>query len=331
MHFPFPAMVFDIGGTNVRMALIEAKNAVPVALAPLKTADFTGLGEAFEAICAHHHIGPRSVIACGAGPVVGRLLTLTNAPWTMDGPVLAERLGLEQGLLLNDFEAQALALPTVQPAWTHQIGPALPEAKGLQLILGPGTGLGIGAVMESGGQFIPLSSEACHIDFAPAGQEQELLWPALERVEGRVTTESVMSGPGLMRLHRARSKVLAFDNRADDPATLVERAHLDISGHEAATVRLFWDLIARFAGDMAITFLAKGGVTLSGGILPRLLEHLEVDAFRAQFEDKAPVARLTRSIPTQLLIASDAVLSGMAAIAVRPEQYAIDYASRAWR
>ena len=88
--------------------------------------------------------------------------------------------------------------------------------------------------------------------------------------------------------------------------------------------------MARFAGDMAVTFVATGGVTLSGGVLPRVVDFLDDAAFRAAFEAKAPVDALARRIPTRLIIRSDAVLVGMAAIAAAPDRYGIDYASRGW-
>ena len=145
------------------------------------------------------------MIACGAGPVDGRTLKLTNAPWLMDGPAVAKAVGLDQGLLLNDFEAQALSLPAIPDQWARLIGPArFSPNSGPQVILGPGTGLGIGALVEAAGRHTPLASEACHTDFGPINDEEAAIWPHLERVHGRITTESVMAGPGLPRLHAAR-------------------------------------------------------------------------------------------------------------------------------
>ena len=114
----------------------------------------------------------------------------------MDGPETARRAGLEQGLLLNDFEAQALSLPAIQPDWTRPIGPLAFDAPGPQVILGPGTGLGIAALVEAEGRFTPVSSEACHIDFGPVTDEEYALWPHLERAHGRITSESVLNGRG---------------------------------------------------------------------------------------------------------------------------------------
>ena len=202
--FPFPVLVCDTGGTNVRFALADAPGAPLGPVVHLITDDYPGLPEAIEAAAPKLGSRPRSAVACGAGPVVGRTLKLTNAPWVMDGPETARRAGLAQGLLLNDFEAQALSLPAVPEGWARRIG-ALPfGGRGPQVILGPGTGLGIAGLIEAEGRFTPVPSEACHIDFGPTWPEEFELWPHLERAHGRVTSESVICGAGLARVHRAR-------------------------------------------------------------------------------------------------------------------------------
>ena len=95
-------------------------------------------------------------------------------------------------------------------------------------------------------------------------------------------------------------------------------------------MRLYWRIVARFAGDMAVAFVAFGGVTLAGGVLPRIVDFLDEAEFRRAFEDKAPVDALARRIPTRLVTRADSVLVGMAAIASRPSAYAIDYFTRGW-
>jgi glucokinase len=331
-NFPFPVLVCDTGGTNVRFALKGAPDAPLGEVVHLKTHDYAGLGEAIEAAAAKLGARPRSVIACGAGPVDGRTLKLTNAPWLMDGPKVAGAVGLDQGLLLNDFEAQALSLPTIPDQWARLIGPvSFSAGSGPQVILGPGTGLGVGALVEAAGRHTPLASEACHTDFGPIDDEEAAIWPHLERVHGRVTTESVMAGPGLVRLHAARLASLGKPAEGLDGAAIVDRAHQNRAGEEAATIGLYWRIIARFAGDMGVTFVATGGVTLAGGVLPRILDLLDEKAFRAAFEAKAPVDAMARRIPTRLVTHADAVLVGMAAIAAKPELYAIDYSGRCWK
>ena len=129
-----------------------------------------------------------------------------------------------QGLLLNDFEAQALSLPTIPEGWERRIGPLKFGPEGPQVILGPGTGLGIAALVEADGRFTPVSSEACHIDFGPVRPEEFEIWPHLERAHGRITSESVISGAGLARVHRARMMAKgAPDPHVDPPGRHRER------------------------------------------------------------------------------------------------------------
>jgi glucokinase len=328
--FPFPALVCDTGGTNVRFALVSEPGAPLSPIVHLQTGDYPGLAEASEAAATKLGTPPRSMIACGAGPVVGRTLKLTNAPWVMDGPEAARRTGLSQGLLLNDFEAQALSLPTIPEGWDRRIGPLKFGPEGPQVILGPGTGLGIAALVEADGRFTPVSSEACHIDFGPVQPEEFEIWPHLERAHGRITSESVISGAGLARVHRACMMAKGAPDPRVDPPTVTTAAAANPKGEEATSLRLYWNIVARFAGDIAVTFVATGGVTLSGGVLPRVVDFLDEAAFRHAFEAKAPVDELVKRIPTRLVTREDAVLVGMAAIASTPDRYGIDYASRAW-
>ncbi len=328
--FPFPVLVCDTGGTNVRFALSDKPGAPLGPIIHLITDDYPGLPEAIEAAAPKLGERPRSMIVCAAGPVVGRELKLTNAPWVMDGPETARRAGLAQGLLLNDFEAQALSLPAIKTDWTRPIGPLAFGAPGPEVILGPGTGLGIAALVEANGRFTPASSEAGHIDFGPVTDEEYALWPHLERAHGRITSESVLNGSGLARVHRARMMALGRPDPHLEPPEVTAAALADPKGEVADSVRLYWRIIARFAGDMAVTFVATGGVTLSGGVLPRVVDFLDDQTFRAAFEAKAPVDALARRIPTRLIIRSDAVLAGMAAIAAAPDRYGIDYALRGW-
>ncbi len=328
--FPFPVIVGDIGGTNARFAVIDEPGAELRIVARVRTADYPGVAEAILDVTSSEAARPRTAVLCGAGPVDGRRLALTNAPWLMDGPELVARSVVEQGLLLNDFEAQALALPAIPGAFLQQIGPAPTPGPGPLVVLGPGTGLGIAALLVLDGRYVPVPSEACHIGFGPVEDDEVAFWPHLERVKGRVTSESVISGPGLVRVHRARAAAAGRVPAAMTGAAIVEQATADPASDEAETCRCFIRLVARFAGDVAITFLATGGVTLAGGILPRLAAMIDPAEFRRVFEAKAPVEWLPKSIGTRLVISDTAVLHGMAAVACDPARYEVAYGTRLW-
>lgn len=112
--FPFPVALCDIGGTNVRLTEVSEPGATPGVTAHAHTDEYDGLAAAVEALSASFSRKPRSLVVCAAGPVEGRRVKLTNARWTIDGPDVAKALGLDQGLLLNDFEAQAIMLSTLR-------------------------------------------------------------------------------------------------------------------------------------------------------------------------------------------------------------------------
>jgi glucokinase len=330
MTFAFPVLVADVGGTNARFSLKETPQAELSAPVHVRTGDYPGLAEAVEAILPKLAARPRAMIACGAGPIVDGKLKLSNAPWLIDGREAAGKLKLSGGLLLNDFEAQALSLPVIPEEWTRPIGPRLSPSAGPRLILGPGTGLGVAALIEASGRHTPVPSEFCHMGFGPANDEESAIWPHLARAHGRITTESVVCGQGLARVYRARLLAKGAEPEFDDPAAVTAAALADPNSEAAEGVRLYWRLVGRVAGDAAIAFVARGGVTLAGGVLPRLVDLLDEAAFRAAFEDKAPVEDMARAIPTRLVTHADSVLVGMAAIAAAPQSYAIDYEGRDW-
>ena len=175
-----------------------------------------------------------------------------------------------------------------------------------------------------------LASEAAHLDFAASDADAAGL-ARTARVEGRLTAEAVLSGPGLLRLHTARCALEGGSSAVADGVALVDAALTDPAGPEARTVALFLRLLAGFAGDMTLAFAATGGVWLGGGILPRLRPLIDPVAFRAAFEAKAPVEWLPRRVPVRLIMSPDAVLAGMAAIAADPSRILIDWPGRLWR
>lgn len=334
--FPHPVLVGDIGGTNARFALVDAPGAPLEASIQLHTHDHANAHDGVVAAIAAMRSAstgalstglpaPRSMIVCGAGPLVDGRIQLTNAGWLLDQQALLAELGLEECLLLNDFEAQALSLPALPHEALHRLTPDLAPGEGTRVVLGPGTGLGVAGLIENAGQFTPVASEGGHVDFGPVTDEEYRLWPHVERVDGRVTAECVLSGPGLLRLYRAQCAVAGREPRYNDPPPLVEAA---VDGSDTLardTVRLFLAILARFAGDVALTFGARGGVYLSGGILPRIASLIDPSAFGATFADKAPVDGFMRHIAAVLVMEPRGVLLGMAAMAAAPERYRLDW------
>lgn len=329
---PFPVLIGDIGGTNTRFALIETIDSPIDRIPDTRTADHASLGDAIKAaVLAHTTLKPRSAIVALAGPVARERIEMTNARWVIEPKKIVADLGFEEMVLLNDFEAVSLSLPDLTADDIDPIGDATPQKDGTRAVVGPGTGLGAGGVVRGRQAWIPVPGEGGHIDFGPVSRRDFEIWPHLEKAHGRISAEAVMSGSGLVRLYRG---ICASDGVTPDlrlPSEITD-AGLDGSDRQAAeTLTLFATYLGRMAGDLALIFMARGGVFLAGGIPTKIAPTLHSGAFRAAFEDKEPHRDLLQTIPAAIITRKDPALAGIAAFARAPSRFAVDLGKRHWR
>ena len=146
-----------------------------------------------------------------------------------------------------------------------------------------------------------------------------------------MTGETLLSGPGTVRLYHAICELEGVAPAANDGAEITRIAHAHRDGIEARTQRIFWTLVARYAGCLALGLLAKGGVALSGGILKKITAFLDVAEFRRAFDDHAPLGELVAKIPVTLVTDDGSVQGGLAALAAEPGRFMIDYRARLWK
>lgn len=324
---PHPLLVADIGGTNCRIGIVDAPGRAPRTIRRLSTRDEPSCEAALGGAIAAAGVRPRAAALAVAGPVIGLGAELTNAGWSFDGPSLIAALGLEQGLLLNDFEALAASLPDLGPADLTPVGGGTPARNGARLVLGPGTGFGAAALVGRDGRYAIAPTEAGHIEFGPAREDEFALWPFLERVDGRVTVESVLSGAGLARLDAAlRRRAEGIPIHVDGAA--VGRAAEAGDPAARATVRLFGRLLGRVAGDLALALKATGGVFIAGGIVPRLMPMMDLAELRSAFAAKPPMQALMAGIPLSVLTGPDPAERGLARVACDPAAYGLE--DRLW-
>ena len=323
MRFSYPLLVGDVGGTNTRLSRVEAPGADPGAPILLPTS-----ATAFEATLERERV--RSIVLGAAGPATGRGVRLTNTDFIIDGPRLAARFGLDQGLVVNDFEAEALSLAAMEPDDSIALARGT-DAGGPRLILGPGTGIGVGALIDVGGRYLPLGTEAGHVGFAPESVEEEAILSLLRRREGRICAESLLCGPGLARLHGARLQLATIEDARLDSRGVLAAAKADPTGAAAATLRLFWRMLGAFAGDMALVFRATGGVWLTGDLARACAALCDPAAFRTAFIDKPPYEDFLSAMPLSLVARPHLALKGLARLAARPDAFLLDYAARLWR
>ena len=148
--FPFPVLVGDIGGTNARFAIVPDRDAPLRTFHPAVTNDFPDIESAVEhSVFAHTAMRPRSALIDIAGPIVGDAVDLTNARWVIRPREMIARLGVEDVVLLNDVEALALALPELGAEDVAKIGGGAALAAAAKVVIGPGTGLGVGALVTA--------------------------------------------------------------------------------------------------------------------------------------------------------------------------------------
>jgi glucokinase len=181
------------------------------------------------------------------------------------------------------------------------------------VVLGPGTGMGVAALVPVDGNCFAVATEAGHISFGPATAEEERIFARL-RKSPSMSAETILSGPGLQRLHLALHPGTAFL----EAAAIVGAAR---SGDATAlaTTQMFVRLLGRFAGDMALVFKATGGVYVTGGVAQGLGDQFDVATFRAAFEAHPPHAAMLARIPTNLITRRHPGLLGCAALARRAQ------------
>jgi glucokinase len=303
-------LLADIGGSKSRFALAGPSGRLtPPVVIDNDTVD--GLEAAIALFLEAVAERPGRASLAVAGPINGEEIALTNRPWRSRRGLLVQRFGFSELRVLNDFEAIAWALPQLEATQLLALGGAgLPFCDGVKLVIGPGTGLGVAALMPAGGRWHVLPSEGGHSLFGPQLPDEFELFAGLAQECGSVCAETILSGRGLLRLHR----MLAPSSAEVTCETLVAQV---LAGEPTArsTIRMFLRLFGRFAGSMALTFKATGGVYLTGGVARALGPLLDAPEFRAAFEAHPPYEPLLAAIPTALITCPEPGLIGCAAAA----------------
>ena len=336
-RLPLPLLIGDIGGTHARFAAV-ADDGTSERLADQDTADHATIEDAIAAALGGHRLRPRAALLALAAPIAGDTVPLTNCDWVVAPRRLMARFGLSDVALVNDFEAQALSLPGLGPGDIDPIGGGAIAPEGARVVVGPGTGLGAGALIRAagaagagGGLWVPVPGEGGHVDLGPQSDRDFAIWPHIARPVGRVEAETVISGDGIVRLYRAIAAADRRDVRHETPEAVTGAA---LAGSDPAAVEalgLFATYLGRLAGDLALIFMATGGVYLAGGIAGKIAPMLKSGAFRAAFVTKPPHDRLLAGIATAIVVKEDAALAGLAALVREPGAFAVDLSGRRWR
>lgn len=329
---PFPILMGDIGGTNARFSILIDVYAEPREFPIVQTADYANIDEAIQkGVLDKTSIQPRTALLAVAGPIKSDEIPLTNCHWVVRPREMISNLGLEEVMVVNDFEAQALAVAALADEHRVEIGSGGTEMLASRVVLGPGTGLGVAGLLHADHKWFPVPGEGGHVDVGPRSERDYQIFPHLEAIEGRIAAEQLLCGRGIVNIYRAICATDGMTPRHSDPAD-VTRTGLEGSDPQAVeTLTLFSTYLGRLAGDLALVFMARGGVYLSGGISQKILPALKQPAFRQSFEDKAPHSALMRTIPTFVVTHPLAALSGLCAYARTPSRFGVGTDGRRWR
>lgn len=321
----------DIGGTNVRLALFEMDGtAVRIAAEQsCRSRSLATLADGIEALLAAQGRPALSAACFGvAGAVIDGRCHTTNLPWILEEYALSGQLNGTRVKLLNDVEATAYGMLHVPPDDHAALHPeAVTPRRGNIAVVAVGTGLGEGILYWDGSAYHPLASEGGHSDFAPrTDQEIQLFQYLRAQLNGHVSYERVLSGPGLSNLYSfLRDSGFADESPAlrarlesgDSNAAITQLGLAEAEPLCVAAVDLFCAILGAEAGNLALKCFALGGVYIAGGIPPKLLPALQTERFWNPFIDKGRFGALLRRLPVWVNVKPGTPLLGAAHYARR--------------
>lgn len=312
------SVVADVGGTNIRFAVLERSNGTLAMLREYPCTQFATLDAALKQYFASlpHSVSHLCLaIAC---PVDSDVVTMTNLSWTFSKKALQQTFALEQLFVINDYTAISLAVPFVEDAQKIQIGGGQAVENGVKAIFGPGTGLGVSHIIKQGEKWISLDGEGGHVSFSPNTRQQADVLLLLQEQFGHVSAERLLSGQGLVNIYHALCR-LSGKHPTFFEAAEISRAALKGECKLAhQTLTLFCQVMGGFAGNLALNLNCKGGVYIAGGIVPRFVEFFKNSEFREFFEAKGRFKAYLQGIPSYLITHENPGLLG-AAVYLRQE------------
>ncbi len=294
----------DIGATTTRCALLDDKGHE---LAPeiFENADFTGVEGVLRIYLEHRRESdrPSRAALAVAAPIVGDEVQMVNIGWHFSQSALQQALGLKRLQVVNDFAANAWALPQLGEGDVMQIGGGASVPRTTLATLGPGSGLGVSALVPATDGWAVMSGEGGHISMPAATRdEQDVIALLRDRFDGHCSAERVLSGPGLVNLYVALAELVG---RGHPTVTPEDVTNLAKQGEPLArkTLAMFFAMLGTVAANLAVLTGARGGVYIAGGIVPRLVDELQRSEFRARFEAKGRYRQYLAAIPTFVITA----------------------------
>ncbi len=312
-------LVADVGGTNARFAVVDLERGSLCHVVYYSVEDYAIFADVLAEFSAHVSSAgswaktPQGACLAVAGPVDGSVLKFTNSPWEIDVNGIKAQLDGAPLHIINDFAAVGYATTRLSPDDYLQLGggagnPAKPVA-----VLGPGTGLGVCAVVPCQEHKVVIEAEGGHADYAPVDAQEIAVLNILLQRFGRVSYERLLSGAGILSTYQALAELALREPVHERPEDVYQAAMDGSDTLAMRTLQLFCRILGSFAGNLALTLGARGGVFIAGGIAPKVLSILQQSEFRNRFESKGRLRGFLADIPVQVITAKDIGLKGAAA------------------
>jgi glucokinase len=312
----------DIGGTNARFALCSGREHDVVASETYRTEAWQSAEEAVAEFLSRHPARVSAACFAVAGPVRDGRSEPINLRWTVEERRLSDLLGTTAVAVVNDLEANARGIPLLGERDFAVVSAGAPGASGNRAVVSAGTGLGEAALMWDGARYRALAGEGGHSDFAPRSEIEMELYRYLATDYGHVSYERLCSGGGLVNIYRfLRDAETRAPRWLEDRSTLPSAAAIsaeaaaDPKSLSARALTLFCSIYGARAANVALAFMATGGVYLGGGIAPRIARALMDGTFMRAFTAKGRLSGLLEQVPVRIVLNDRAALLGAAEIA----------------
>ncbi len=305
-------LIADIGATTTRCTLLDDKGQE---LAPeiFENQDFTGVAGVLGIYLDHRRASDRPTRAALAiaAPIVGDEVQMINIDWRFSQRELKEKLGLKRLQVVNDFAAIAWGLPLLTPADIVRIGGGESVQRTTLAALGPGSGLGVSALVPAADSWALMTGEGGHVSLpAATREEQDVIALLRDQFDGHCSAERVLSGPGLVNLYVALAELAGRGRPTVTPEDVTNLARQS-EPLARKTLAMFFAMLGTVASDLAVTTGARGGVYIAGGIVPRLVKEIGKSEFRARFEAKGRYRGYLAAIPTHVITAALPAFRGL--------------------
>ncbi|AKC31978.1 glucokinase [Candidatus Pantoea carbekii] len=304
------ALVGDVGGSNVRLALCEIETGIITQTKIFSTLQYDTLEKVIRCYLHQQQKDIQDGCIAIACPIKNDWVEMTNHNWAFSIHQMKDNLGFSHLEIINDFTAVSMAIPMLSKKDVTQFGGKVPMQGKPIAIYGAGTGLGVSYLVQVDRRWISLPGEGGHVDFAPNSKEETDILEILRSELGHVSAERILSGSGLVNLYRAIVKSQGRNPKILKPKDVTKYALNSscIDCHKA--LMLFCIIMGRFGGNLALNLGTFGGVYIAGGIVPRFIDFFKSSGFRTAFEDKGRFRNYLVDIPVYMIMHSNPGLLG---------------------